>query len=73
MLYRIIEIDGKFQPQMYGFLEKKWWQRVKRDWYPISTNESLWYNSIEEATAVIDKRREGNKTNFKIHRYHANT
>ena len=75
--YRVIEADGKFQPQKYGYVPKKWWQRVKIDWYCISTNNSLWYDSIEEANKVIktmlDRINKEYKPEYTIHPYHANS
>ena len=52
---RIVELEGKFQPQIFKFVKVKFWQPVKREWEPLLYGNKYWYDTIEEAEKEIDR------------------
>ena len=52
---RIVELNGKFQPQIYHFVKVKFFQRVKKGWEVLLYDNKYWYDTIEEAENIIDR------------------
>jgi hypothetical protein len=53
---RIINLDGKFQPQIYRFVKVKFWERVRKEWIALDKDGvPLWFNKKEDAIKELDK------------------
>lgn len=70
-MYRIVESEGKFQPQRYTYADTKWYQRIRMEWKAIVLNDIFWYSTYNEAKKVIDDRINPPDRKIKYYNYNA--